>query len=147
MAPPNLLFNGYQDSFPGEKWLGCEVNHCPPSMAKVKNEWNNISTPPVCLPGMDREDFTSYLTCQRRTGENEPSSLIMYSAFGKSLCTWATIRRFGCQYRSTLDELKTAITAYIRNISKADLQKVFVNKIKLVQACIDGHGHHFQHLL
>jgi hypothetical protein len=29
----------------------------------------------------------------------------------------------------------------------ADLQKVFVNKIKRVQACIDACGHHFQHLL
>jgi hypothetical protein len=36
----------------------------------------------------------------------------------------------------TLNELKTAVTAYIRNISKADLQKVFVNKIKRVQARI-----------
>jgi len=47
----------------------------------------------------------------------------------------------------TLNELKTAITAYIRNISQADLQKVFANKIKCVQACIDACGHHFQHLL
>jgi hypothetical protein len=38
-----------------------------------------------------------------------------------------------------LNELKTAITAYIRNISQADLQKVFANKIKWVQACIDTH--------
>jgi hypothetical protein len=41
----------------------------------------------------------------------------------------------------TLHELKTAITAYIRNISKADLQEVFANKIKRVQACIDARGH------
>jgi hypothetical protein len=34
----------------------------------------------------------------------------------------------------TLNELKTEITAYIRNISQADLQKVFANKIKRVQA-------------
>jgi len=47
----------------------------------------------------------------------------------------------------TLNELKTAVTAYIRNISQADLQKVFANKIKRVQACIDPRGHHFQHLL
>jgi hypothetical protein len=46
-----------------------------------------------------------------------------------------------------LNELKTAMTEYIRNISKADLQKGFANKIKQVQACIDAHGHHFQHLL
>jgi hypothetical protein len=44
----------------------------------------------------------------------------------------------------TLNELKTAITVCIRNISQADLQKVFANKIKRVQACIDARGHHFQ---
>jgi len=44
----------------------------------------------------------------------------------------------------THNELKTAISAYIRNISQADLQKLFANKIKLVQACIDAHGRHFQ---
>jgi hypothetical protein len=47
----------------------------------------------------------------------------------------------------SLNELKTAITACIRNISPADLQKVFANKIKRVQACIDARGHHFQHPL
>jgi hypothetical protein len=47
----------------------------------------------------------------------------------------------------TLDELKTTITAYIRNISKAHLQKVFANKINRVQACTEALGHHFQHLL
>jgi hypothetical protein len=47
----------------------------------------------------------------------------------------------------THNELKTAITAYIRNISQADLLKVFADKIKRVQACIDACGHHFQHLL
>jgi hypothetical protein len=46
-----------------------------------------------------------------------------------------------------LNELKTAVTVFIRNISQADLQKVFANKIKQVQACIEAHGHHFQHLL
>jgi len=45
--------------------------------------------------------------------------------------------------RRTLNELKTVITAYIRNISQADLQKVFGNKIKRVQASIDARGHHF----
>jgi hypothetical protein len=46
-----------------------------------------------------------------------------------------------------LNELKTAIIAYVRNISQADLQEVFANKIKWVQACIDTRGHHFKHLL
>jgi hypothetical protein len=43
----------------------------------------------------------------------------------------------------TLNELKTAMTEYIRNISQADLHKMFANKIKRVQACIDARGHHF----
>jgi hypothetical protein len=47
----------------------------------------------------------------------------------------------------TLNELITAVTAFIRNISQADLQKVFANKIKQVQACVDARGHHFQHHL
>jgi hypothetical protein len=47
----------------------------------------------------------------------------------------------------SLNELKTAITAFIRNISQADLQKVLANKIKPVQACIDAHEHHLQHLV
>jgi hypothetical protein len=46
-----------------------------------------------------------------------------------------------------LNELKTAITAFIRKTSQADLQNVFANKIKRVQACIDARGHHFKHLL
>jgi hypothetical protein len=44
----------------------------------------------------------------------------------------------------TLNEPKTTINACIRNISQANLQKVFANKIKRVQACIDARGHHFQ---
>ena len=47
----------------------------------------------------------------------------------------------------TLSELKTAITAYARNISQADPQKVFANKIKRVQACTDARRHHFRPLL
>jgi hypothetical protein len=46
----------------------------------------------------------------------------------------------------TLGELKPAKTAYIRNISQEDLQKVFANKIKRVQVCIGARGHHFQNL-
>jgi hypothetical protein len=43
-----------------------------------------------------------------------------------------------------LNEIKTAITAFVRNISQADPQKVFANKIKRVQARIDARGHQFQ---
>jgi hypothetical protein len=55
--------------------------------------------------------------------------------------------RVGDHDTRTLNELKTAITACIRNISQVDLQKVFANKIKRVQACIDARAHHFQHIL
>jgi hypothetical protein len=46
-----------------------------------------------------------------------------------------------------LNYLKIAVTAYIRNISQAYLQKGFANKIKRVQACIDACELPFQHLL
>ena len=42
----------------GEKQLGHKVHHSPPSSAEDKNEWSYTSTPPVCLPGMDRDSFT-----------------------------------------------------------------------------------------
>jgi hypothetical protein len=54
--------------------------------------------------------------------------------------------QYSAMYRDhprNLNGLKSAITAYIRNISQADLQKVFVNKIKQIQACIVFRGHNF----
>jgi hypothetical protein len=45
----------------------------------------------------------------------------------------------------TLNELKTAITVYIRNFSQSDLQKVFVNEIKWLQACMDTRELYFKH--
>ena len=45
--------------------------------------------------------------------------------------------------RRRRNELTAAITAYIRHISQADLQKVFADKIGRVQNCIDARGHHF----
>jgi len=60
---------------------------------------------------------------------------------------WRVAKRLSyIQYARCLkvNELKTAITAFIRNVSQADLQNVFANKIKRVQAFIDARGHHFQ---
>jgi hypothetical protein len=53
-GPPKLQFNGYQGSFLGVKWPGCEVDHSPPSSAEVKNECNYTSAPPICLHGVGR---------------------------------------------------------------------------------------------
>ena len=52
-----LLISVYQYSFLGVKLLGHEINNSPPYSAEVKNEWNYISAPTVCLHGMDRENL------------------------------------------------------------------------------------------
>jgi hypothetical protein len=45
-GPPNILSNGYQGVFPwGEKQLGCEADHSPPTSAEVKKMWIYTSTP------------------------------------------------------------------------------------------------------
>ena len=49
--------------------------------------------------------------------------------------------------RGTLNELKTAVAVYIRNIWQTDLQKMFSYKSKRVKTCMDTRGHHFQHFL
>jgi len=35
-GPISLLYNRYQVSFPGVKWLGCDINHPPPFSTEVK---------------------------------------------------------------------------------------------------------------
>ena len=37
---------------------GGGVDNSPPSSAKVKNEWSYSSAPPVCLQGIDGDNFT-----------------------------------------------------------------------------------------
>jgi hypothetical protein len=76
--------------------------------------------------------------------------LKIYRVFGKTVHLGYGTQIWCIVYRDRprmLNELKTAITVFIRNISQADLQKMFANKIKQVQACIDARGHHFQHRL
>ena len=47
------LFDTYKST--NFKRLGCEVNHPPPSSAKVKKVWSCTSALRVCLHGVDRE--------------------------------------------------------------------------------------------
>ena len=47
----------------------------------------------------------------------------------------------------TLDELKQNIEDCISNITAATLKKVAYKVRKSVDACIENHGGHFQHLL
>jgi len=44
----------------GVKWLRHETNHSPPSSVKVKNEWNYTTTPPICLHGVQRHNFSFF---------------------------------------------------------------------------------------
>jgi len=46
--------------FPRVKRPGRDVNHRPPSNAEVKNEWSYTSIPPICLYGVDNENFNFF---------------------------------------------------------------------------------------
>jgi hypothetical protein len=43
--------------FPGDKVLGHDIVHSPPSSAKVKTGWSYSSTPPMYLYSMDRDNL------------------------------------------------------------------------------------------
>jgi hypothetical protein len=62
-GPPSLLFSGYEYSFPGVKWPVFKVYRSPRSNAEVKNELSYTSAPAVCLHGVDRDDFTFFISC------------------------------------------------------------------------------------
>jgi hypothetical protein len=45
-------------SFLGKKQPGHKIKHPIPSNAEVKNKWHYASTPPICLYGTDKKNFT-----------------------------------------------------------------------------------------
>ena len=47
----------------------------------------------------------------------------------------------------TVDELKMAITEYIRNVDRAILNMVFENTVRRVNKCLESGGGHFEHHL
>ena len=48
--------------FPGGKAAGaCEVNHSCPSSVEFKKEEICVSTPPLCLHGVDRDSSAFYM--------------------------------------------------------------------------------------
>jgi hypothetical protein len=85
---------GTGGSLPGVKRLGLEVNHSPSPSAKVKNEWSTTSTPPTCLHGVDRENFTftSFLTSALPKGQGSASC---YESFNTGQKDFADLRRGG----------------------------------------------------
>jgi hypothetical protein len=53
-----LGFNGYRGSFQRIKRPWREADHSPQSTAEVKNQWNYMSAPAVCLHGLHRGNST-----------------------------------------------------------------------------------------
>jgi hypothetical protein len=47
----------------------------------------------------------------------------------------------------TIDELKMAITEYIRNVDSAILNTVFEKRVRSVNKCLEIGGGHFEHYL
>jgi len=45
----------------------------------------------------------------------------------------------------TIDELKMAITEYIRNVDRAVLNMVFENTVRPVNKCLESGRGHFEH--
>ena len=45
------------------KAAGVSSDYFPPACAEVKNVWSYTSTPPICLRGVDTENFTFYCYC------------------------------------------------------------------------------------
>jgi hypothetical protein len=57
-GPPSFVFNGHRRSFQEVKRPGRKANDSPASSAEVKNEWSCISTSPLYLNGVGRDNFT-----------------------------------------------------------------------------------------
>jgi hypothetical protein len=47
----------------------------------------------------------------------------------------------------TIDEVKMAITEYIRNVDRAILNTVFENRVRRVNKCLETCGGQFEHYL
>ena len=59
--PPNLLLVGYRGSFTEVKWLGCQVDHTPPSSGRFRNGQWFTANHSVCLCGVDRDNLTFFM--------------------------------------------------------------------------------------
>jgi hypothetical protein len=47
----------------------------------------------------------------------------------------------------TIDDMKMAITEYIRNVDRAIMNMVFKNTVRHVNKCLETGGGHFEHYL
>ena len=62
LGPSSLPFNGYRCSFPWVKRPGRELDHLPAFNAEVKSERSYISTPPICLQGVDVDSSVFFVS-------------------------------------------------------------------------------------
>ena len=60
-CPLSLLLNEYQSTLPQVQQSGYELDHLPPSSAKVNNGWSYTFTLPVRLQSVDRDNLTFLL--------------------------------------------------------------------------------------
>jgi len=56
-SPPRLLFNRYRGPVSGVKRPARDVDNSHPSSTEIKNEWSYASTSPICLHGLDIDNF------------------------------------------------------------------------------------------
>jgi hypothetical protein len=74
LGSPTFVFVGYRGLFSARvKRLGCETDLSLPYSDEVRNEWNCISTAPLYLSGMHRDNSTFiYSTCYEPLFYDEP---------------------------------------------------------------------------
>jgi hypothetical protein len=88
----------------------------------------------MARPGLYRDSFTIYLS--------------IYRMIIKSLCTWGAMKySLYSNNPHIIDDLKMAITEYIRNVDRAILNTVFENTVRRVNECLETGGGHFEHNL
>ena len=58
LGPTQPSIQWVQGLFGGVKRAGHDIEHTRPSLVDVTNEWIYTSTTPICLHGMDRDNFT-----------------------------------------------------------------------------------------
>ena len=104
---PSLPTSVNQGSFPGH-----EVHHSSPSGDKVKNEWSFTSTSPICLHGVQKDNFTSFMSAILKARIKGGQTLHSHSwgdncILGTLFSLWRPIRFITWTFKSQLKSFKT----------------------------------------
>jgi hypothetical protein len=74
--------------------------------------------------------------------------LLCYTIQGdQKVCVYLMIYSVYSNNPHTIDDLKMAITEYIRNVNRAVLNTVFENTVRRIDKCLETVGGHFEHYL